>query len=464
MVKEEIFGRTDEMIDKFGKDGTAYVGKIVSYPAGKYEEVGEVHLDLAFPHCMLVVGKRGTGKSYTLGVLSEGFGLMDKNMRDRVSVVIIDTMSVFHSLKTPNTNESEVDRLEDFKDLKPKGFGDFVDVFVPETSIFKQKKKGEDIYYDYVLKLPLNEVDISDWLSLFDLDITSKVGTSLSKIISDLKKKNEFIGFSDIYRSIDNSSFPTNIKETLRELFGMVEETGLFGKRGTSFGDLIEGGKVSVMDISYLGRLGNIDLRNVVVKIIADRLMRERTLSTTVEMQSQARLIDSDKDLDISKENPMVYLVMDEAHLFLPSDASTISSDVLIDWVKLGRHPGLSTIFCTQEPSAIHESVIRQSDLLIAHNVTSRDDIEALGKAKQSYMSSSEDIQKVVSEMEFKKGLTAIFDDKTRRMEMCRIRPRLSLHTGMDASLFSTEEVMGTVNEPSIDKEAPPKPLDKEGK
>ncbi len=94
----------------------------------------------------------------------------------------------------------------------------------------------------------------------------------------------------------------------------------------------------------------------------------------------------------------------------------------------------MSLILATQEPSALHDTAIRQSDIILAHNVTANDDIAALGKAKQSFMSGSKDIQKIVSTMEFKKGLAVLFDDKTRKMEMVMIRPRMSLHAGMDAS------------------------------
>ena len=111
----------------------------------------------------------------------------------------------------------------------------------------------------------------------------------------------------------------------------------------------------------------------------------------------------------------------------------------MIDWVKLGRHPGLSLVMATQEPSAIHESAIRQSDIIMSHNLTSHDDIEALEKARQSYMSDGKDIKSRVSQMENRRGLAIIFDDKTRSMEMCMVRPRRSLHTGMDASALPSE-------------------------
>lgn len=203
----------------------------------------------------------------------------------------------------------------------------------------------------------------------------------------------------------------------------------------------MKGNQLSILDISYLGRIGGFDVRNLIISIIARHLLRERTLYTTLEMQAEAGLISTEISKDIAKEHPIVYMMIDEAHLFLPSTHETLSSETLIDWIKLGRHPGLSLILATQEPSALHESAIRQADIILAHNLTSNDDLEALGKAKQSFMSGKNDIQTIVSTMEFKKGLAVVFDDKTRKIEMVRIRPRLTLHTGVDASAIPSETI-----------------------
>ena len=157
-------------------------------------------------------------------------------------------------------------------------------------------------------------------------------------------------------------------------------------------------------------------------------------------MQSEAGLIDIPVTKDITKEHPLLYMLIDEAHLFLPSDGKTFSSDVLIDWIKLGRHPGLSLIMATQEPSALHSAALRQADVIISHNITSQDDINALGRARQTYMSKSRSIDEIVSQMDPKRGLSVIFDDMKRKMEYCLVRPRMTLHTGLDASAIKWKD------------------------
>ncbi len=439
MAREEILGRDPPLVKRHGKAGTAFLGKVVSYPGGRYEEVGSVYLDITSPHEILVVGKRGTGKSYTLGVLMEGFALLEEEYRKRIAVLSIDTMSVFHSLKRANTNDGEVSRMADFWDAAPRGLEDYVRIFLPRLSIDALEAGGHDVHYDDVLKLPLADVSPSDWLTVFDLAPTEPAGVLLTQVIDALQRRGEPFGYREIYEQIERQSRDEATNASLRSLFGLMEGLKVFGKEGTPYRDIVKGGQLSVLDISYLGRLSGFDVRNLLVAILGRRLLQERTLYTTLEMQSEAGLIADEVAKDIALEHPLVYMLIDEAHLFLPAYEKTLATDVLVDWIKLGRHPGLSLILATQEPSALHESAIRQADLIIAHNVTSQDDIDALGKAKQSFMTGKRDIQTLVSTMEFRRGLAVLFDDKTRKMEMCRVRPRLTLHTGVDASAIPRE-------------------------
>ncbi len=397
--------------------------------------MGRTYLDIVSPHCMLVVGKRGTGKSYTLGVLAEGFAKLDPRHSSRVALVLVDTMSVFHSLKKENTNLREIQRMKDFG-IEPCSWLDKVRVLVPQVAIDKAKDTDNELHYDEVLTLPLSDVELHEWLTLFDIKLTDPVGTLLSKVISILSQE-DYYDFQDIYTQIEETSAEQELKDSLVNLFRIIENTGLFSKHGTE-SPIAVGGAITVLDISYLGRIGSYALRNLVVSVFARKQMAERTLYTTIEMQSQAGLVESKTSKDITEDHPLIYMLIDEAHLFLPNGYETLATGPLIDWIKLGRHPGLSLILATQEPSALHESAIRQSDVIIAHNLTARDDVAALGMAKQSYMKNG--LEEMVGKMEFKRGLAMVFDDKTRKLQLCRIRPRYTLHTGIDASALTREE------------------------
>nr|AGF93362.1 hypothetical protein FLSS-23_0027 [uncultured organism] len=432
--RTEIFGREEVDTKKFSKKGCGYLGKIVSYPGNKYEEMGSVHLDLTSPHCMLVLGKRGSGKSYTLGVMIENFAELEEDVKERISLIVVDTMSVFHGLKTKNRNMAETERLNDFNGLNPVDYEEEIDLFMPKLSLDKYSE-DEKPDHDHLIQFPLKEVDVTEWLSLFDLKPTEPAGILLWDVLDELKDDHDYFNFQDIYDRLEDEG---ENGLALKNFFRQIEGLDIFTEKRSSFKELTTGGNISVLDMSYLRRLKGYDVRNLLVSIIGKKLLQNRTLYSTLEMQAKAGMID-DELRDKVSDNPLVYMMIDEAHLFLPKNEETLSSDVLIDWVKLGRHPGLSLIMATQEPSAIHESAIRQSDIIMSHNLTSHDDIEALEKARQSYMSDGKDIKSRVAQMENKRGLAIIFDDNTRSMEMCMVRPRRSFHTGMDSSALPSE-------------------------
>jgi len=69
------------------------VGRLGAYRARDGSEGEPVGLDLGGPHAALVVGKRGSGKSYTLGVLAEELATVDA-----LAPVLLDPMGEFATL------------------------------------------------------------------------------------------------------------------------------------------------------------------------------------------------------------------------------------------------------------------------------------------------------------------------------------------------------------------------------
>ena len=66
-----------------------------------------VKMDALFPHAVLICGKRGYGKSYTLGVLVEEIASLDEEIRKNLAVVIIDTLGIFWTMAYPNLIQQE---------------------------------------------------------------------------------------------------------------------------------------------------------------------------------------------------------------------------------------------------------------------------------------------------------------------------------------------------------------------
>ena len=71
MSYEIILGRDESDKKKFGDKGLIFIGK--GYVRmGQYTSLSnKIFMDVARSHVVLVAGKRGSGKSYTLGVIAE---------------------------------------------------------------------------------------------------------------------------------------------------------------------------------------------------------------------------------------------------------------------------------------------------------------------------------------------------------------------------------------------------------
>ena len=75
------------------------VGRLGTYRAVDGSEGAPLYLDLDGPHAAFVVGKRGYGKSYTLGVIAEALAGVEA-----VAPVVVDPMGVFATLAEPATD------------------------------------------------------------------------------------------------------------------------------------------------------------------------------------------------------------------------------------------------------------------------------------------------------------------------------------------------------------------------
>ena len=133
------------------------------------------------------------------------------------------------------------------------------------------------------------------------------------------------------------------------------------------------------------------------------------------------------------EEFPMVWLFIDEAHIFVPAKTESLASGVLINrCLRQGRQPGLSLILATQRPASLHPDVVSQSDLLICHRLTASDDILALETSRPLYM--QESLQAYLKKMGSERGAALIVDDHSESVHLVRIRHRISWHGGGEPS------------------------------
>ncbi|MEK6859877.1 MAG: DUF87 domain-containing protein [Nanoarchaeota archaeon] len=374
-----------------------------------------------------------SGKSYTIGVIAEELSDLPPEVKRNIAPLIFDTMGIFWTMKYEN--EKEIELLEEWG-LKTKKLP--VIIWVPAGYYEEYLEKG--IPVDKRFALAASELDIEDWLSIFNLEMISPVSISIQKTISDLKKTENF-DLNDILGKIrDDKEAEDSAKKSAIALFEAAKSWKIFASRNeqsTKINDLIKAGETSVLDLSVYSSVAVFNVRALVIGLISRKLFDQRMMARKQEEVTsiQHGLSSSYEE---EKEMPLVWLFLDEAHEFLPMNDKTPATNALIQLLREGRQPGISMVLATQQPGVIHRDVMTQSDIVISHRLTNKDDVTALNTMMQTYL--LEGITKSMNNLPELKGSAILLDDNSERIYPIRIRPRFTWHGGEAPKSIKEEE------------------------
>lgn len=425
-----IIGRDKEDKEKYGDKGTIYIGK--GYvKMGNYTSLSnKLWLDVVRSHVILIAGKRGSGKSYTIGVIAEEMSKLPKEVRENIAPLIFDTMGIFWTMKYKN--DKDIDLLEEWE-IKAENLP--VNVWVPGGYYEEYEKRK--VAVDKKFSLAVSELNIEDWLSIFELKMIDPVSIVIQKNISKLLEIGDF-DLDDVVESVrkDEEADDTVKKQTMA-LFEAARSWKVFarkGERATKINELIVAGRTSVLDLSMYSSVASFNVRALIIGLISKKLFNQRILARKKEeVDSIHHRLDQVTE---KKEMPLVWIFLDEAHEFLPKDEKTPATNALVQLLREGRQPGISMVLATQQPGVIHRDVMTQSDIVLSHRLTNKNDIQALNEIMQSYM--LETIQKSMRDLPDLKGSGIVLDDNSERLYPIRIRPRITWHGG-DAPKAITE-------------------------
>ncbi len=390
--------------------------------------ISEVY-DLTVPknHSFIANGiiSHNSGKSYTMGVLAEGMADLPEEVSSNISVIMLDTMGIYWTMKYPNQKDDELLRQWG---LKGKGLD--VKIFTPTGYYKEYREKG--IPTDSPFSIKPSELDIDDWVLAFGIEKTSELGVLLERSIWDVREKKKDFSMDDVISAIKkNPEADPKAKNAVENLFLNAKNWGIFDENGTELAELSKGGQVTVLDVScYATMPGGWAIKALAVGLISKKLFIDRMVARKneefEEVHGATHYFGEEKKQ--KRDFPLVWLVIDEAHEFLPVTGKVASSDALITILREGRQPGISLILATQQPGKIHTDVLTQADTVIAHRITAKLDVDALGTLMQSYM--REGLTTQLDNLPSMKGAAIVFDDTNERMYPMRLRPRLTWHGG----------------------------------
>jgi uncharacterized protein len=415
---------------------------------GRLAEVGplrEVWLDLDREHVIAIVGKRGSGKTHTLGVLVEGLALLDQRTPISGShpgrqhaVVIFDTLNLFQWVDLPLTKAkgAESDRqraaLERWK-LEPRTLEP---TYWHPTGTEPANNKSSPFSINPA------DMDSQDWGRLLNVDtLAEPMGQLLNDVYTRVVRQSSSKNATLVARySVDDmlstlrtdttiqADYASETIRAVRQRLTALAQAPLFDPKQPDWASALRPGHTAIF---LLARLPE-DLRSALVFLVIRRLLEARSAAS--EATKHATLMGEPVPTELV---PPTWLVIDESQNILPSRNSTAANDVMTRFVREGRNFGLSLALTAQQPASIDSRVMAQVDTLIAHTLTVRSDINYIlsnlkSAEPQSIIRGSSEMTLADSLRLLEPGQCAISAVESPRLIYCNIRPRLTLHGGFE--------------------------------
>jgi hypothetical protein len=430
---------------------------------GRLAELGprrEIRLDLSREHVLAIVGKRGAGKSFTLGAFLEGLCTVApdttiNHISQQRAALLFDVLNIFQWMVAPVRDQAggSAHVAEQARLLRrwggPIDVDLAVDLWVPAG--YQDRVTGRANAFS----IRPGDMDIADWASLLHVDAMQDVmGQLLTAVVDKVSRRGwmrigEAVAPESDYEVADllacladdddiKQDYQRETRRALRQRLGAYEASPLFDRLGTRLNDLLHPGRLSVMLLSGVPD----DVRLVVIFLLIRQLLFARAAASEAAKSMELGFGDDPAERDrltavLRNAPPKTWVVVDEAQNIFPSERQTAASSILLRFVREGRNFGLSLGFTTQQPSAIDSRVMAQVDTLLAHTLTVQKDIaNVLANLKSleptrirlrgTVLTTADAIRKLTV------GQAFVSSTHAPRGLFIDVRPRLSIHGGFE--------------------------------
>ena len=327
-----------------------------------------------------VLAKTGAGKSYTVGVL------LEEIIEQKIPLVIIDTHGEYSSLRFPNDDEQDKEKLKDYK-LKPKSYAqqitEYSSLNVPGT-------------------LPLTLRDSftpNEIISILPTKLSNSQRALLYTSIKDL----DHVNLSSVIEEIASQEGPH--KYPILSQLEFVRESGIFSAQGLRAEDFVTAGKATIINLKGISP----DIQQMIVSKLLKDLFHARKIG------------------DVAPH----LVVLEEAHNYCPERGfgEQKTSEIVRLIASEGRKFGMGLCIVSQRPARLDKSVLSQVNAQIILKVTNPNDLKAVTASVEGLTSEYEE------EIKRLRVGTAILSGITDMPLLVSVRPRKSKHGGTTQQL-----------------------------
>jgi hypothetical protein len=403
----------------------AYLGKVIEQgKAGNLLDF-EVHCDVSFPHVIGVFGSRGSGKSFDLGVFLEGIFLSEAPQGPRDAGIVFDIQDQFWTLAYEPSPDIQADASH-LADLARWGLRPSA---LPSVSVLIPSASDTPVPGAIRFSLAPTQLSPADWLAILELERFSAMGQALLALLNEngMRTPGELAELIDTSQAMAN--FQQGTADGVRWRLESLQQSQMIDNQGISVDDLLRPGTLSVVLMRNLSDAVRGLVVGVVARLVSDRMGRAQQVRK-IAMRTGASTGDE------GELASRLWMVLDEAHVLIPSDGSTAATEPLIDYVKRGRDAGLSLIFATKQTSAVNSKLMSQVDLTITHTLGFDADLSAAVARMPTRTAVDYDVdnEKVGALTELIRSLSpgeAVFaDGSSGRVFVGKVRPRITAHGG----------------------------------
>lgn len=429
---------------------------------GRLSEDGpkkEVRFDVTFEHVLAIVGKRGSGKSFTLGSVLEGLCTTQSvtpinHISKERGVVLFDTLNIFQWMNTPvGKSDGQSGQVAEQRALLKAWSLEPVELDVDLWAPAGYETRAGHVARAFSIR-PW-DMDASDWAALLGVDaMNSIMGQLLTQVLQKVTingwktATGETLGpvveytLDELLQCLSEDAelivdYATETRRAVRQRLTAYQSAPIFSSQGTRLTDLVTPGRLSVLLLSGVPD----DLRLTVVFLLIRQLLFARAAASELDKARQLGVDapgDADGDHAAPEEAPpKTWVVIDEAQNIFPSERQTSATATLLRYVREGRNFGLSLAFTTQQPSAIDPRIMAQVDTLLAHTLTVDKDIKNVvanlkSRAPTQIAYRGRDLSLGDAIRELDVGQAFLSSTDAERGLFLEVRPRTSLHGGFE--------------------------------
>lgn len=408
---------------------------------------------------VMEVGKRGSGKSYGMASMLEGFAVRADSRiathRNTRGVLLLDPLDIHWTAIEPLRAEGpeglvkQYALLKKWQDLEVEPID--VRVFVPAGF---QQATDPAVFRSY--ELPVSALDAAAWAFLLNCDL---INEPRGQLVDELYRKVTSLGWRKRGATIppkrdytiDDLVECAEADEEIQRLYqsGTIRSVvqplrsyarmPLFGSTvGTALTTLIGAGVLSIL---CLGRLPAA-LRTVLTTVIVRKLRHDRMQASQIQRRLSLTYNDAGTraglQAELSNHLPRTILAIDEAQILMPAKGASAARRELDAYVLEGRNYGLSLWMATQRPKgAVSGAATSQIDCFIVHRLSIREDIDAVcgmlqnaQPEKVKFNGRVIDLSQMIRALGTGQAIFSSAVNSAPRLVVGTIRPRMVAHGG----------------------------------